>query len=646
METSFVMSIVISTVITIVVAMLAVGAAALLIRRVLAGRSDPVAPYDLAAGEQFDHLWGYRDTRFEFTDEQTVRVTGTRYPLAGSKLPHFVGFVEKILGLPIHPDLERQPVLPETLPAPVRNEPFLKALPAVMATWCQNADDNARLAHSHGQLSVDEVYRIMNGKAPARLVDLVVYPGSELEVQELVRLADQHNVVLIPYGGGTNVSGALLCPAGEQRMIVSVDMRRMNRVLEIDRTNNRVVVEAGITGKDLERQLAEAGLTCGHVPDSIEFSTLGGWIATNASGMKKNRYGNIEDIVLDAVMISADGEVQSLPVAPRTSLGIQPRHFLFGSEGSLGIITRAVLQVRPMPEAVQYASFVFPDFASGLQFLKAVQEAEIRPASIRLASNMEFRLGQALGRQQSHWKALVSRAKAFYLLRIKGYDPEKMVAGTVLMEGSRADVGRQWQALSRLLRQSGGLSGGEENGRRGYQVTFAIAYIRDFLNSFDILGETFETSAPWDRVERLVEAVEAELQRLGKVYQVPGRPYLSYRISQSYQTGVCIYFTLGFCGRGLAQAASVYQAIEERLREVVLDHGGSLSHHHGIGKVRQRFIQRVHSESAIRAIRGIKQSIDPGNIFAAGNHVFGPQISPGATSSDDVPAAANLVDSA
>ncbi|MFU8833144.1 MAG: FAD-binding oxidoreductase, partial [Wenzhouxiangella sp.] len=143
-----------------------------------------------------------------------------------------------------------------------------------------------------------------------------------------------------------------------------------------------------------------------------------------------------------------------------------------------------------------------------------------------------------------------------------------------------------------------------------------------------------------------VEAVEAELHRLGKVHDVPGRPYLSYRISQSYQTGVCIYFTLGFCGRGLEQADTVYQAIEQRLREVVLDHGGSLSHHHGIGKVRQHFVRRVHSETAIRAIRGIKQSIDPGNIFASGNHVFGRQFGDQATISADYTEKASLADRA
>lgn len=599
---------------------LAAVVAAVLARRDSTGGMD--APYDPTPGERFAHLWGYRDTRFEFLDENTVWLTGARYPLAGSPLPRFVPFVEQTLQVPFRPDGLREPRPPARLPAPVRNPGFLAELQKLIPSERMGADDAERLEHSHGQLSVDEIYRIVTGHAPERPVDLVVYPNSEAEVAELVRLADRHGVALIPYGGGTNVSGALLVPPGERRMVVSVDMRRMNRILEIDRDNQRATIEAGIMGRDLERELAEEGLTCGHVPDSVEFSTLGGWIATGASGMKKNRYGNIEQAVLSATLVTPRGEVRTVPTNPRASLGIQPHHFLFGSEGGLGIITRAVVQVYPLPETLRYASFVFRDFASGLRYLRAVQASGARPASIRLANNTEFRLGQALGRQHGFWKTLTSKLKAFYLLRIKGYDPHRMVAGTLVMEGTDNEVRQQWRTLSRLIRECGGLSGGAENGRRGYQVTFAIAYIRDFLNRFDIIGETFETSAPWDRVEATTGAVERELHALCERHGVPGRPYLSFRVSQSYHTGVCIYFTMGFSGRGLDGADEIYQKIERRLREVILEQGGSLSHHHGVGKVRQPFIRQVHSETAIAAVHEIKRALDPNNVFAAGNHVF------------------------
>src|SRR5690554_3477707 len=233
-------------------------------------------PYDPVPGQRYSHLWGYDDTRFEFVDARTVRLTGSRYPLAGAPLPHFLPFVEVLLGVPAGPEQLQESVRPGPLPSPVRNAPFLEALRAAAPELRTEDDDLTRLIHSHGQLSVDEIYRLLGGVAPQRSVDLVAFPQGGDEVHALVRLADEHGVVLIPYGGGTNVSGALSCPPDERRMIVSVDMRHMNRVLEIDRVNGWVVVESGITGKDLEAHLEAEGLTTGHVPDSVEFSTVGG----------------------------------------------------------------------------------------------------------------------------------------------------------------------------------------------------------------------------------------------------------------------------------------------------------------------------------------------------------------------------------
>ncbi len=583
-------------------------------------------PYDPAPGEREAHLWGYRDTRFEFVDARTVRLTGDRYPLAGSPLPHFLPFVEELLGVPAGPEQLQEPVPPPPLPAPVRHEAFLAELRGALPEGRLDDGDEARLIHSHGQLSVEEIYRLLHGAVPERVVDLVVWPQDEDEVRSLVRLADRHGVVLVPYGGGTNVSGALACPPDERRMIVSVDMRRMDRILEIDRANGWVVVEAGIDGKALEARLEAEGLTCGHVPDSVELSTVGGWIATNASGMKKNRYGNIEEVVLDAVTVTPRGEVRHLPVVPRASTGIQPQRLAFGSEGGLGIVTRAVLQVWPLPDVVRYASFVFPDFAAGVRYLRAVQEAGVRPASIRLTNNTEFRLGQALGPARRGRAALIAKAKRTYVTRVKGFDPQRMVACTVVMEGTAAEVRQQERALLGMLPAHGGLSGGAENGRRGYAVTFAIAYIRDFLNKLGILGETFETSVPWSRIDDVTRNVEAELRRLCEAHGVPGRPYLSYRASQSYRTGVCLYFTMGFCARGMNEPERTFQEIEHRLREVILEQGGSLSHHHGVGKVRQDFVPRVHSSASIRAAKALKRSLDPNDVFGAANQLFGPPL--------------------
>jgi len=600
------------------------GVAILRWRKPSARLGDKDRSYAPVPGRRHPHLWGFEDTKFEFCGPRSVRVTGNRYPLAGMPLPRFIPFVEEVLGVALSEGNRSAVVPPPILPPPVANEVFLGRLREVMAPCQWMDDDRARLVHSHGQLSVEEIYRIQRGRPPERVVDLVVFPESEGDVIRLVDWADTHGVVLIPYGGGTNVSGALLCPVGEERMIVSVDMARMNRILEIDRENNWAVVEAGITGMDLERELEENNLTCGHVPDSIEFSTLGGWIATNASGMKKNRYGNIENIVLEATLVTPHGEVKSCPINPRSATGIHPRHLMFGSEGCLGIITRAVIQIRPSLEVRRYGSVVFRDFAGGFAFLKAVQASEVRAASIRLVNNLEFRLGRSLTPNRGRWKAFASRCLNHYVVNSKGFDPSEMEAFTLVMEGTVNEVRQQQQTLSHLRARAGGISGGAEGGKRGYRATFAIAYIRDFLNQLGVLGETFETSAPWSRIEAITEAVERELTSSCQLFNVSGNPYLSYRISQSYQTGVCIYFTMGFSADGLGEPEAVYQKIEHRLREVILEEGGSLSHHHGVGKVRRGFLPRVHSASGMEAVRAVKRTLDPRNVFAAANHVFGP----------------------
>ena len=155
-------------------------------------------------------------------------------------------------------------------------------------------------------------------------------------------------------------------------------------------------------------------------------------------------------------------------------------------------------------------------------------------------------------------------------------------------------------------------------------LTFGIAYIRDFFNRFGILGETFETSVPWNRVLDVCRAVEVELAERCREHGVAGRPYLSYRVTQTYHTGVCIYFTMGLSGRGLDRPIESYHAIETCLRETILNNGGSLSHHHGVGKIRSRFLPRVQTPVSIDAVRESKRAMDPDNVFAASNGVFAP----------------------
>jgi alkyldihydroxyacetonephosphate synthase len=452
-----------------------------------------------------------------------------------------------------------------------------------------------------------------------RIPDLVVRPETDAEVETIIELARQHDVCLIPYGGGTNVTDALRCPADERRSIVSVDLRRMNRVLWLDPENRVACIEAGANGREIAEQLGRHGFTLGHEPDSFEFSTLGGWIATNASGMKKNRYGNIEDLVLGITAITSKGRLERPTALPRESVGGDPARWLLGSEGRLGIVTRAVLKVFPLPEVQRHASLIFRDLDAGLAFLYDVERSGVKPASIRLMDNLQFQFGQALKPHRAGLAAWKSRLERLFVTRLKGFDVDTMSACTLLFEGSAAEVATQERSVTRLAARHGGLRGGAENGRRGYALTFAIAYIRDFMMRHHVVAESFETSVPWSEVRTLIDAVKQRLWQEHAKRDLPGRPFVCARVTQLYETGVCVYFYFGCSMKGVPHASEVYAEMERAARDEILRTGGSLSHHHGVGKLRRRFLPDVFSQTALRWRAELERAVDPDNVFGVGN---------------------------
>jgi len=240
-----------------------------------------------------------------------------------------------------------------------------------------------------------------------------------------VQLAHQHNVVIVPYGGGTNVTQALYLETmeNEKRMIVSLDLSRMNRILWVDKVNRIACVQAGIRGQDLERELKEAGMVCGHEPDSGEFSTLGGWISTRASGMKKNTYGNIEDIVHSFTVVTPTGTYKRADNNPRMSAGPDLNLNFMGHEGNLGVITDAIITIHPIPEVRIFNSLIFPNFEIGQKFMEEMSRLRVYPTSIRLVDNMQFHFGQSLKPpEDSTWHKFMSSVTQFYLLTVKGFD--------------------------------------------------------------------------------------------------------------------------------------------------------------------------------------------------------------------------------
>lgn len=431
--------------------------------------------------------WGYNDSRFVVhgvtaattaADRRgvTVGFTGSRYPIGNLQLPHFADWVVRTLDLDLTKRNVPQP-LPTEFAAPLAAAAgFLSAIAGLTGVTHSTAGVD-RLVRSHGQTLAD-IHALREGHV-RRLPDVVVWPTGHETVRRVVRLAHEHNVACIPFGGGTSVSGSITCPQREPRPICSLDTSQMNRMLWLDRGNMVACFEAGIFGQDLERELRRIGLTVGHEPDSYEFSTLGGWVATRASGMKKNVYGNIEDLVVRVRMVCASGAVLERTCgAPRVSCGPDWQQVILGSEGTLGVITEVVLKVRPLPQVKQYGSLVFPDFASGVRCLRQIAALRLQPASIRLVDNEQFQFGQALKPPTGVWSKCGEALKRAYLTRWRGFDAAKMCVVTLVFEGEAEEERRRERRIVGMAEACGGLSAGAENGERGYVLTFVIAYIR------------------------------------------------------------------------------------------------------------------------------------------------------------------------
>jgi len=560
--------------------------------------------------------WGFEDTTFAVDSTGAITVTGDRYPgLSGERLPDLLPWFRKVVEVdfPLEPGeahFELPPV-PESRSANAFLAEISQSLDADQIT----TDPAVRLRHGHGH-TVSEINAVRtNGFS--RIPDYVVFPENEDEVSAIVRAAVHAGVVLMPYGGGTNVTEALRCLPYEDRPIVSVDMTRMDRIEWIDPVNRMAKIQAGAAGRLIQAQLAEHGFTMGHEPDSVEFSTLGGWIATNASGMKKNRYGNIEDILLDVTVVSALGKLERSQVVPRESIGLDPKLWVIGSEGSLGIITSAVVKLFPLPAERRYGSVVFKKFESGLAFMYELAQQDVYPASVRLVDNLQFQFGQVLKPSSKGAKKVKSRIEKWLVTGPLGFDPGEMVAVTLVFEGTKEEVDRQEKLVYQLSKRHKGFKGGAENGRRGYLLTFGIAYIRDFVLRHKILGESFETSVPWSQAQDLVDRVKRAIYQAHDERKLPGRPFVSCRVTQIYETGCCIYFYMAFYAKGVADAVGAYHEIESVARKEVIAAGGSISHHHGVGKLRLPFVNDIMSPAMQAWREQMKFALDPQGVFAA-----------------------------
>lgn len=297
---------------------------------------------------------------------------------------------------------------------------------------------------------------------------------------KIVKAANTHNVVIIPIGGLTNVTCANNCPEHETRMIVSLDMTQMNRMLWINETSMLACFETGIAGQDLEKTLSARGFVMGHEPDSVEFSTLGGWIATRSSGIKQQKYGNIEDIVLSTKTVTSIGVLGKSFIAPRVAMGPELDQCILGSEGTLGVVTEAIVRIHKLPEVRRFGAVVFPTLSAGIKCFHECSRSDWLPSSLRLLDNTHVKYGSSFRNNASIFGEIYDRVGQIALTNrfLLGYEENSYSIATYLIEGDKKTVNEKEEKFVKIAKNHGGFKAGEKYGKQGYLMTFTVGYSR------------------------------------------------------------------------------------------------------------------------------------------------------------------------
>ncbi len=473
-----------------------------------------------------------------------------------------------------------------------------------------------RVVHGRGK-SLRDLIRQRRGDLP-RLPDVVVRPGSEDEMTAIVEAALRADAVLIPFGGGSSISGSLQAPDDELRPVISVDLERLDRVLEVDDESRLARVQAGVFGPHLEEQLAGLGYTFGHFPDSFPHSTLGGWIATRSSGMQSDRYGDIADMVKGLRVVTPSGTLVARPV-PAASNGPSVRQMVLGSEGRLGIITEATVHVRRIPEQRTILGYLFPTFADGVAAMRDLAAGEYSVSVTRVSDANETQFSFAMRVNPTLLDKLQSAALKTYVRRRLAFDPERMCLSFIGYEGSSRHVAAQRRAVGRLVKRHRGLCVGSGPGVLYDQKKFDIPYIRDFLLDRGAPGDVSETATTWSNLMPLYDAVMSAANRA--VDQLGVQGYFMCHLSHSYHAGACLYFTFAFKGTSEAAMPGEYDVVKSAIQQAFVDNGATLSHHHAVGTEHAQWLEQDISAPGVAMLDALFDGFDPGRHLNPGKIV-------------------------
>ena len=481
-------------------------------------------------------------------------------------------------------EVERPVALEDVELPPSRLDP-----PPALAEICRS-DAYERAVHAYGR-SYRDVVRAFRGRFD-HPPDVVAHPADEAELERVLAWCTETKAAAIPFGGGTSVVGGVepVVPDGYAGT-VTVDLKRLDRVLDVDPISRAARIQAGATGPALDAQLKEHGLTLRHYPQSFEFSTLGGWIATRAGGHFATLYTHIDDFVESVRALTPSGVWQSRRL-PSSGAGPSPDRVLLGSEGTLGVITEAWLRVQAAPRFKASAGVLFPEFGLGARAVRALGQSGLHPSNCRLLDPGEAVLtgaapeGRALlvlGFESAHHPLDAWMEHALECCRDHG--GELPVAPAV---GERGEAEDTWR-----------------------QAFLQMPYLRDTMVAAGILAETFETAITWDRLDTFVAAVRERTEA------ALGGGRLTCRLTLVYPDGAAPYFTVLAPARRGAELEQ-WDEVKQAAAEAIAAAGGAVTHHHAVGRDHRLWYDRQRPEPFAAALRAAKSAVDPAGVLNPG----------------------------
>jgi alkyldihydroxyacetonephosphate synthase len=486
--------------------------------------------------------------------------------------------------------------LPEAAPVPA-------AVLAAAGDGAVRTDHETRLRHAAGR-SYPDLARLRNG-ALELAPDAVIKPAGAAAVAAVLEACTSERVAVVPFGGGTSVVGGLDASRGDCRAAISLDLGEL-REIAVDRTSLTATLGAGLRGPEAEKRLRERGLTLGHFPQSFEWASVGGFAATRSAGQASSGYGRFDALVASLAIATPIGELRTR-ATPHTAAGPSLRELALGSEGTLGVITEVTARVRIAPETTRYEAWIAPDFESGCELVRSLAQSDILPDVIRLSDREETRLSLAMAGD-----GLGRRALDAYLRVRRRADGCIVICG---WEGEREAVARRRALAARVLRGDGAAALGRAPGEAWRRGRYDGPYLRDALLEAGYMAETLETAHQWSRLTELYSAVGAALKEALRGQGTPG--LVLCHVSHAYPDGASLYFT--FLARRLPGGElDQWRAAKRAASEAIVEAGGTITHHHAIGRDHAPYMRAEVGDLGLEALRAVKERLDPAGIMNPG----------------------------